>query len=183
MLSQDSFDKSVELLAVNTADQLVYIHEALIDRRNDAHRELESDLEDVVKTMRRLKRQMAVLEEKRRVLDEDDLGYLTFRLNELAPDDNISVSKTVLVGKIREARKKVEDVDTKIEWMGNRIRKLARKPSVMWRYIGDLNEEVFQARNALKMRWYLDDNGIRFGDLRSQDFDRMYYKLRENGEL
>lgn len=183
MLSQESFDKSIELVAVNTEDQLVYLHDALWERRSDAFKELEYDIGNVVGTVKRLKRQLLVLQKKRAQLEGEDLDFYVFRLNEISADDKVSVSKTLIVSKIRETRKKIEDIDTKIRWMGNRIRKIARTPNTIWRHIGDLNEEVLEAMNALRIRRYLDENNIHFGDLRSHDFNRMFYKLREDGYL
>lgn len=183
MLSQDSFDKSVSILATNTYDVIVEMYDALSERLGNAEEDFSSKNASVIRDVRSMKRQLNVLKSKRNYIDNEEIPYYAFQLDMIRTELEESVSRALLVEKIRKARKQIEDIDTKMKWMNNRIRKSAKSPALVRKFIQELLEERLVIWNALQIANYLSRNELRFGDLRESDLDRIYYKLRGEGEL
>lgn len=179
----ESFDTSVEMVATKTIDVIHDIYDALDHRMSEAREELETKEESVLVAVRNMKHQLSILKKKHQKIVAEEIPYLTFQLTQAKSETNESASQTLLVSKIKVAKKKSDDIETKMKWMRARIRKLSKAPNLVRLYLGELQEEMVIVQNAIKINTYLQENNIRFGDLRASDLDKMFYSLRGKGEL
>lgn len=182
-LMYDSFDSSVEMVATKTTDIIHNIFDALDSRMAEAREELETKESSVVVAVRKMKQQLSVLKKKHDKIELEEIPYLSFQLAQAKSETNESASQTLLVSKIKLAKKKSADIETKMKWMRARVRKLSKAPNLVRLYLGELQEEMVIVQNAVKINDYLQNNNIRFGDLRASDLDKMFNRLREKGEL
>lgn len=182
-LSQESFDNSVQVVATQTPEAIVGTFNALDRRISDAREELTEKQTNVLNSVRKMKRQLDVLQKTKTQIETMDIPYYIFQLNQAQSETKISASQTLYVEKIKSCRSKVEDLQTKINWLHARVRRLSKAPNIVRLYLGELNEELTVINNAIKISDYLTHQGTRFADLRASDLNRMFYSLRKDGEL